>query len=112
MRWLRILTLPLGPWFHFGPVHEGDQLVLMASQPVYEVDGQIMSGWGIDDHGDTRPWHRWKPFTLCYLDLPAATAECFQIAQAQGEEVAERLLRRLLLERMANALYFMRFEVP
>lgn len=113
VKWLRMVTDPLNPWFNIHISYEFDILSLMASQPRCKLAGEDLPGWFISDVGQAvRPWHPIQPFELIHLNMREIQAECYEIAQAKGIPAAESSLRKLLYERITNALYFMRFAIP
>lgn len=113
VKWLKIITDPLGPWLDWHIRYESDILSLIAAQPTCHYVGKDSPGWFIKDVGqDVRPWHGFQPMEMMGLNMANVTMECAEIARSQGIVEAERQLRKLLYERLTNGLYFMRFAIP
>lgn len=112
IRYLGILTAPLAPWLDLTPHRDDVFLGVLSSQPQAQMpDGSIVPGWFFRDKGDIRPWHRVESLPLCVIEISAFTQEADQIFASHGQDRVERLFRKAILERVANAIYAMKFEV-
>lgn len=112
IRYLGILTAPLAPWFNLTPLRDDTFLGVWAGQPMAETEGgKMVPGWFFRDKGDIRPWHRVEDFALCLIEAGDFSRECRELFYQGGQELVEKLFRKAILERVANAIYAMKFEV-
>lgn len=112
VHWLGCITEPLSPWLDREVLQVDGRLRFFVHQPLCQLGAETVPGWLFEDVGrEIRPWHPVQPTDLANLDIAAISFECAEIADQQGEAQSERLLRKLLLERIVNGLYFWRFAL-
>lgn len=111
--WVQQLFYPLRFWFDYEVLSSADGRFRFAvGQPVVELHDKTAPGWLIEDIGQQiRPWHGVESKYLISLDQAVIEAEAFAIAVEQGEDQAEALLRKLLMEQIANGLYNLRLAL-
>ncbi|MGV3526546.1 MAG: hypothetical protein ACO1RX_20175 [Candidatus Sericytochromatia bacterium] len=112
VQWLSLLTDDIAPWFERQVLQQENKLHFMLSQPQAELNSQAIAGWLVKGGGPSlRPWHRVEPTDLVCLDMAAIEQECAELFHAKGNEHANTLFKKLLLERATNGLYFLKFAL-
>ena len=114
-QWLGLMTDPLSYWFdRLTYESEGQQRFVLTQPRLLQggPNGADAPGWLFRDIGqELRPWHAVQPTDLSALPVREIEAECREIAAAQGVMQADARLKKLLLERVVNGLYFLKFAL-